>query len=166
MTRASPKLKSQKAYVYFGPQTWGLIRRRYLDGESGPALAEAFGCCEATIYRRARLEGWSRHAVARAMDGLAPEPAVTAGAMPSPGVADAGLDPRAAAHRALDQAMRWLLAGQTARAAEAARVAEAMARAVTRLGGGGATESEAEDAAELEAVRRRVLALCGEEADD
>lgn len=165
MTQSAPPTR-HKPYVYFGPGTWALIRRRYLDGETARALADVFGCSLATIYRRARLEGWSRHAVAKALDGIAPDARIDRGAA-QPDGAEAALEPRVAARRALDQAMRLLLLGQTAKAAEAARVAEVMARTADRLEGrAGAPDPQADDQGALEAVRRRVLALCREEAGD
>lgn len=150
--------RRRKAYVYLGPRTWATIRRRYLEGESARALAEEFGCSQAAIRKRINREGWSKRAAALAADALEPA-AVEVGAVGHPAETASDLDPRAAARRALEEATRLLLRGQTARAAEAARISELMARAADRLAGREPAEAEPDDGAELEAVRAKVAAM-------
>lgn len=159
-SRSTPP-RRRKAYVYFGPRVWATIRRRYLDGESARALAEEFGCSQAAIRKRIRREGWGKKAAALAADALEPAVVDVVPAAVDAPRAEGGfeLDPRAAARRALEQATRLLLQGQSARAAEAARTAELMARAADRLAGSEAAGAEPDDAAELEAVRARVAAM-------
>lgn len=157
-TAAMTQTRPRKPRVYLGPNTWALIRRRYLAGETAPALAAVFGCTEAAIRKRASREGWTKRSLALALDVEAPAEATTEAAT-EPAPTPESLAPAAAARRALDQAVRWLLAGQTGRAAEAARVAEAMARAAARLDDGAAAAADDDDEAELEAVRRRVAAM-------
>lgn len=150
-----------KAYVYLGPRAWATIRRRYLEGESARALAEEFGCSQAAIRKRIQHEGWGKKAAALAADALEPA-AVEAGPVAPdgpPAETASDLDPRAAARRALEEATRLLLRGQTARAAEAARISELMARAADRLAGSERAETEPDDAVELEAVRAKVAAM-------
>lgn len=155
--------RRRKAYVYLGPRTWATIRRRYLEGESARALAEEFGCSQAAIRKRIQREGWGKKAAALAADALEPAIGGVATAAPDgrPAEAASALDPRAAARRTLEEATRLLLRGQTARAAEAARISELMARAADRLAGREPAEAEAEadDAVELEAVRAKVAAM-------
>lgn len=69
------------------------------------------------------------------------------------------MEPRAAARRALDHAMRMLLLGEMGKAVEAARIADLMTRTAERLALAEAPEAEPDDAAELEAVRRKVAAM-------
>ena len=161
MTARPAPPQPRKAYVYFGPRLWATIRRRYLEGESARALAEEFGCSEAAIRKRIQREGWSKQAAALALDALEPAVVGVAALAPEGDRAEAvpDLDPRAAARRALDQATRLLLQGQSARAAEAARTAEVMARAADRLAGREPPEAEPDDAAELEAVRAKVATM-------
>lgn len=153
--------RRRKAYVYLGPRTWAAIRRRYLEGESARALAEELGCSQAAIRKRIQREGWGKKAAALALDALEPAAVEVVAVAPdgSPAEAVAALDPRAAARRALEEATRLLLRGQTARATEAARISELMARAAARLAGKEPAEAEPDDAAELEAVRRKVAEM-------
>jgi len=153
--------RPRKSYVYHGPNTWAVIRTRYLDGESARSLAETFGGSEAAIRKRIQREGWGKKAAALARDALVPAAVGRPAAAPDEGEAEAlfNLEPRAAARRVLDQAMRLLLLGQTAKAAEAARIAELMARTAERLAGSAPADVEPDDAAELEAVRRKVAAM-------
>lgn len=171
MTRSHPL--TRKPYVCFGPRTWALIRHRYLRGETARSLAGTFGCSVAVIRKRARGEGWTRRALALAVDALEPAPpalTVEAGAGPEPTrtpkpagpplddmIVD--MEPRAAARRALDHAMRMLLLGEMNKAVEAARIADLMTRTAERLALAEAPEAEPDDAAELEAVRRKVAAM-------
>ena len=168
--------KPRKPPVYFGPRTWAIIRARYLRGETGRGLAETFGCSLAVIRKRAWSEGWTKRAQALAVDDLepAPPPTLAEEIGAGPGVAPAtatdaagpllagtlvDMEPSAAARRALDQAMRMLLLGQTAKAADAPRVADLMTRTAERLSAGATMSAEPDDAAALGAVRRKVAAM-------
>ena len=64
-----------------------------------------------------------------------------------------------AARVALDEAVRLMRAGQMTGAAEAARVADVMARAAARLEGDAAADPGEPDEAAFEAVRRKVEAM-------
>lgn len=150
-----------------GARAWALIRARYLAGESAPWLAEVFDVTEAAIRQRIRREGWSKASLAEAEEAGLPEPdeAPAAVATPAEDEAGAGLDPKAAARAALEEAVRLMRGGRMAAAAEAARVADVMARAAARLDGDGAVDPGEPDEAAFEAVRRKVLGLTSPSAE-
>lgn len=143
-------------------RAWALIRMRYLRGESAPRLAEVFDVTEAAIRQRIRRKGWSKRSLAEAEEAGMPDPEealaeLEAEAEGADGLDGAELDPRAAARLALDKAVRLMRAGQMTGAAEAARVADVMARAAARLDGDGEFDPGEPDEAAFEAVRRKVL---------
>ncbi|MBX9460985.1 MAG: hypothetical protein KL785_07790 [Brevundimonas sp.] len=147
-----------------GKKVWALIRARYLRGESAPRLAEVFDVTECAIRQRIRREGWSKASLAEAEEAGLPEPEEALAALEAEAEAEAAggldgaeLDPRAAARLALDKAVRLMRAGQMTGAAEAARVADVMARAAARLDGDGGFDPGEPDEAAFEAVRRKVL---------
>ena len=149
-----------------GPRVWALIRARYLAGESAPRLAEIFDVTEHAIGRRISREGWSKRSLAEAEEAGMPDPetamaeiAAAAEAEAAGAMDGAELDARAAARLALDEAVRLMRAGQMTGAAEAARVADVMARAAARLEGDAAADPGEPDEAAFEAVRRKVEAM-------
>jgi len=152
-----------------GPRAWALIQARYLAGESAPRLAEIFDVTESAIRQRIRRQGWSKASLAEAEEAGMPDPeeamaeiaAAAAGTAAGlePGLDGAELEPRAAARVALDAAVRLMRSGQMTGAAEAARVADVLARAAARLEGDAAADPGEPDEAAFEAVRRKVLGL-------
>ncbi|GAA0869653.1 hypothetical protein GCM10009116_14890 [Brevundimonas basaltis] len=148
-------------YRIRGKRTWALIRPRYLAGQSAPRLAEVFNVTEYAIRQRIRREGWSKASLAEAEEAGMPDPeeaaAAPAAEAAADGFEDAELDPRAAARTALEAAVRLMKIGQMTGAAEAARVADVMARAAARLDGDGPGDPGEPDQAAFEAVRRKVL---------
>lgn len=94
---------------YRGPETWAQVRQAYVAGESAPSCARRFDVGLANLRRRARLQGWTRSAIAAQLDlkplrggADAPDPALRA--------LDPGLDEDAAPpmdpHQALSDAVR------------------------------------------------------------
>ncbi len=148
-------------YRIRGGRAWALIRARYLAGQSAPRLAEVFKVTEYAIRKRIWREGWSKASLAEAEEAGMPEPATAmaelAAAVEAEDAVDVGgLDPRAGARLALGKAIRLMRQGQMTGAAEAARVADVMARAAARLDGEAEAPGEPDEAA-FEAVRRKVL---------
>ena len=145
-----------------GRKAWALIRARYLAGESAPRLAEIFDVTEYAIRQRIRREGWSKASLAEAEEAGMPDPgeamAEIAAAAGAEELEAGALDPRAGARLALDKAIRMMREGKMSGAAEAARVADVLARAAARLDSEAADPGEPDEAA-FEAVRRKVLGL-------
>lgn len=127
---------------YRGPETWARVRQAYIAGESAPSVARRFDVGYANLRRRARLEGWTRKAIADRLDlkplrGGAddPRPAVTVltdlEALPDL--------PRITPREALAKAVRhaaWLISeGRAAEAAPLLRAAEALDRMAWRADG-------------------------------
>ena len=163
MEKTNPKPR-RNPYRIRADRAWALIRARYLKGESAPRLAEVFDVTEAAIRQRIRREGWSKRSLAEAEEAGMPEPeeavaelAAEAEAETAGAIDGAELDPRAAARLALNKAIRLMREGQMTGAAEAARVADVMARAAARLDGDGPVDPGEPDEAAFEAVRRKVL---------
>lgn len=158
--------RRRKPYRIRAGRAWALVRARYLKGESAPRLAEVFGVTEYAIRQRIRREGWSKASLAEAEAAGMPEPEAALADLEAEAEAGAAgaedgaeLDPRAAARLALDRAVRLMRTGQMTGAAEAARVADVMARAAARLDGDGPVDPGEPDEAAFEAVRRIVLGL-------
>ena len=151
-------------YRLRGNRAWALIRARYLAGEGAPRLAEVFDVTEYAIRQRITREGWSKRSLAEAEEaGMSdPEAPPMAFRAAGGGADDGDLDPRAAARRALDEAVRLMRAGKMSGAAEAARVADVLARAAARLDGDRPAEPGEPDEAAFEAVRRKVLGTADE----
>lgn len=159
--------KTRKNYRIRGKRIWALARARYLAGESARAVAEALGLTEYAIRKRISREGWSKRALAEAEEAGVPDPPPDRGWSPAALLAaelvetdpeGEALEPRAAARTALEAAGRLMRAGQMTAAAEAARVADVMARAAARLDGDGPPDPGEPTEAEFEAVRRKVFA--------
>jgi len=146
-----------------GPRAWALIQARYLAGESAPRLAEIFDVTESAIRQRIRRQGWSKASLAEAEEAGMPDPeeamAEIAAAAGAEELEAGALDPRAGARLALDTAIRMMREGKMSGAAEAARVADVLARAAARLEGDAAADPGEPDEAAFEAVRRKVLGL-------
>lgn len=53
---------------YRGPETWERVRQAYVAGESAPSCARRFDVGYANLRRRARIEGWTRKAIAEKLD--------------------------------------------------------------------------------------------------
>ncbi|MDY6925266.1 MAG: hypothetical protein SWI22_15055, partial [Pseudomonadota bacterium] len=145
-------------------RVWALIRPRYLRGESAARLAEVFGVTEYAIRKRIWREGWSKRSLAEAEAAGMPEPEeamaeIEAAADAEEAVDGGVLDPRAGARLALGKAIRLMRENRMTGAAEAARVADVMARAAARLDGDGPADPGEPDAAAFEAVRRKVLGI-------
>ena len=162
MEKTNPRPR-RHPYRIRADRAWALIRMRYLRGESAPRLAEVFDVTEAAIRQRIRREGWSKASLAEAEEAGMPEPeeamAAIAAAAEAEGLAIGGMEPKAAARLALDKAIRLMRDGRMTGAAEAARVADVMARAAARLDGEGPEDPGEPDEAAFEAVRRKVLGL-------
>jgi hypothetical protein len=165
MEKTDPTAR-RNSYRIRADRAWALIRARYLRGESAPRLAEVFKVTEAAIRQRIRREGWSKRALAEAEEAGMPEPeealaelAAEAETRAAGAMDGAELDPRAAARMALAKAVRLMREGRMTGAAEAARVADVMARAAARLDGDGGFDPGEPDEAAFEAVRRKVLGL-------
>lgn len=163
MERTCPTPR-RKPYRIRADRAWALIRARYLKGESAPRLAEVFKVTEAAIRQRIRREGWSKRALAEVEEAGMPGPEEALAELASEaeggteGAMDgAELDPRAGARLALNKAVRLMREGQMTGAAEAARVADVLARAAARLDGDGPVDPGEPDEAAFEAVRRIVL---------
>ena len=161
------KTKTRAPYRYHSDKVWALIRARYLEGQSARALAEAFGATVAAIRARIWREGWSKRALAEAQAQaivVAMTPAVTGSDEAVPDLEPSPpMEPRAAVRAAVETAVRWMRAGQMGQAAEAARLADVLGRAVGRLeAGDGPVKDEAVDAAVFDAVRRKVLGTMDE----
>lgn len=151
MSHSNPTPKrARKPYTYFSERVWARCRQAYLDGDSARLVSERFGPTVHAIRKRIRREGWTKRSLLVAQEAALPELEETAAA-PS--------DPRAAARAALDEAVRLMRRGRMAAAMEAARVADVMSRAATRLDGGseGAGAEPEDDEAAFEAVRAKVL---------
>lgn len=115
---------------YRGPETWAQVRQAYIAGESASSLVRRFDIGYANLRRRARIEGWTRKAIAAQID-LKPLRGGADGA-------EAGLTvliqaeetPPIDAHEALAETVRraaWLLTrGQTAEATALLRAATAL----------------------------------------
>jgi hypothetical protein len=156
--------RRRNPYRIRADRVWALIRPRYLRGESAPRLAEVFNVTEYAIRQRIRREGWSKRALAEAEAAGMPEPEEALAELAAEAEAEAAgtmdgaeRDARAAARLALDRAVGLMRAGQMSGAAEAARVADVMARAAARLDGDGPADPGEPDQAAFEAVRRKVL---------
>lgn len=118
---------------YRGPETWAHVRQAYVAGESAPSLVRRFDVGYANLRRRARMEGWTRKAIAQRLDlkpirGGAddPQPALMALAE----MIERGETPPIDPHEALGETVRraaWLLSqGQTAEATTLLRAATAL----------------------------------------
>ncbi|MFN3931480.1 MAG: hypothetical protein ACK4JY_07000 [Brevundimonas sp.] len=140
-------------------RVWALIRPRYLRGESAARLAEVFGVTEYAIRKRIWREGWSKRSLAEAEAAGMPEPeeAMAEIVAAAEGVEAGTMEPKAAARLALERAIQLMRGGEMCGAAQAARVADVMARAAARLDGDGPEDPGEPDAAAFEAVRRKVL---------
>lgn len=155
--------KTRGPYLYHSDAVWALIRERYLEGQSARALAEAFAATEWAIRARANREGWTKRALAKArapdiLEALGRPTGLAADALLARH--DEPMEPREAVRAAVETAVRWMREGKMGQAAEAARLADVLGRAVGRLeAGDGPTEDEAVDAVAFEAVRRKVLRM-------
>jgi len=120
---------------YRGPETWARVRQAYIAGESAPSLVRRFDVGYANLRRRARVEGWTRKAIAARLDlgplrgeADAPSPALMSladlDALPEP----PPIAPREAVARAVRRAA-WLISeGKAAEAAALLRAADALDR--------------------------------------
>lgn len=120
---------------YRGPETWARVRQAYIAGESAPSLVRRFDVGYANLRRRARVEGWTRKAIAARLDlgplrGGADDPApalislADLDALPEP----PAIAPREAVARAVRRAA-WLVSeGKAAEAAALLRAADALDR--------------------------------------
>lgn len=170
MDETAKAKKARASYRKHGERVWALARERYLAGGSARQVSEALGMTECAIRMRIYREGWTKRALAEAVaEGVVAAARADAAAgdagLAGPPVEDEGEAPdaRAAARAALDEAVRLMRGGRMAAAAEAARVADVMARAAARLDGDGPVDPGEPDEAAFEAVRRKVL---GWDADD
>jgi len=117
---------------YRGPETWARVRQAYIAGESAPSLVRRFDVGYANLRRRARIEGWTRKAIAERLD-LKP---IRGGADdPGPGLmplSDAGepadMDPHIALSDAVRRASGLLSIGKTDEANALLRAATALDR--------------------------------------
>ncbi|WP_298747490.1 hypothetical protein [uncultured Brevundimonas sp.] len=166
MDETAKTRKTRNPYRYHGDDVWALVRERYLAGESARQIGEALGPTEYAIRSRITREGWTKRSLAEAKSaGIVAaaradrEAGVAALAGPAGADGPEALDPRAAARAALDEAVRLMRRGRMAAAAEAARVADVMARAAARLDGDASADPGEPDEAAYEAVRRKVLGL-------
>ncbi len=142
---AAPKT----AYNIRGPNTWAIIREQYLAGRTAQSLAEQYGPAESTIRGRATREGWTKRCHADAT----PPPDTEWLLDPGSRLRDA---PRAAA----EQARVLLAAGQFVRATEAAKLAIQLTQLVKALGDEEADAAPSVTPEAMEALRRRVTAMC------
>lgn len=153
MSHSNPTPKrARKPYTYFSERVWARCRKAYLDGDSARLVSERFGPTVHAIRKRISKEGWTKRSLLVAQEVAQPE-------LNAEETAAAPSDPRAAARAALDEAVRLMRRGRMAAAMEAARVADVMSRAATRLDGGseGAGAEPEDDEAAFEAVRAKVL---------
>jgi hypothetical protein len=109
-----------------GPETWRLIRERYVAGESAPALAVYFDVTQAAIRRRAWKGGWTRKKLTEAAEAHSPLVLTDATLVPTP--PSAGVTPEAAIAGATAQAAALLAAGRAADAVTLLKAAEALQR--------------------------------------
>lgn len=121
---------------YRGPDTWRRVREAYVAGESGPSLARRFDVGLANLRKKASREGWTRTAVAVALDRDLPRGPLEAfgggtGADPAESA-----DPPTVRRRALARAAALLAEGRATEALAQLKAAEALVRL-------GAVESEA-----------------------
>lgn len=111
---------------YRGPETWDRVREAYVAGESGPSLARRFDVGLHNLRKKASREGWTRSAVAAALDrALPPEPVV---AEADAGEPAAPTDAPAVRRRALARADALLAEGRAAEALAQLKAAEALSR--------------------------------------
>ncbi|WP_298745679.1 hypothetical protein [uncultured Brevundimonas sp.] len=121
---------------YRGPDTWRRVREAYAAGESGPSLARRYDVGLANLRKKASREGWTRSAVAAALDReLPPQTTPETGAVSEAGPAGVPpadgpepLDPPAVRRRAVDRAAALLAEGRAAEALAQLKAAEALAR--------------------------------------
>ncbi|CAN5193859.1 hypothetical protein BH09PSE1_BH09PSE1_12150 [soil metagenome] len=118
---------------YRGPETWAMVRQAYVAGESAPSLVRRFDVGYANLRRRARIEGWTRKAIAETLDlkplrGGAedPRPALTALAALEGQPEPPFIAPREAVAKAVRRAA-WLVSeGKAAEALVLLRAAEGL----------------------------------------
>lgn len=118
---------------YRGPEVWAKVREAYIAGEPGPQVAKRFDVGLANLRKKARLEGWTRTATARASDLLilATQPDVL-GIEADAGREDAATseppDPATAARMAIERAAALIAAGRAAEASALLKAAETLGR--------------------------------------
>lgn len=110
---------------YRGPDTWRRVKEAYAAGESGPSLARRYDVGLHNLRKKASREGWTRSAVAAALDRELPPEIVPT---PDPGAASGPPDPPAVRRRALARADALLAEGRAAEALAQLKAAEALAR--------------------------------------
>lgn len=133
------------------------MRDAYLGGMSARECAAVFDVGEGALRRRARLGGWRRR-------DLPDVPPTLEGSITSDEAGVIPVDGRTAARAAMDHAVILIRKGQFTRAAEAMKAAELMGRVAERLPDP-AVETET-DAAAIEALHRKIAALCVSVGDD
>lgn len=143
MENAAPSPAPQK---FVSPETWGLARRDYLNGETAAVVARRYGIGIDNFRKRQIAEGWTRKAQ-RAAKGPGPWPGeaeTLAGARAEPARAQDGLveacarrprldlglpyHPGRALCRAVDEASRLVAAGRHEEAQAILKAAERLAR--------------------------------------
>ncbi|MDY6924418.1 MAG: hypothetical protein SWI22_10720, partial [Pseudomonadota bacterium] len=110
--------------------TWRRVREAYVAGESGPSLARRYDVGLANLRKKASREGWTRSAVATALDRdlpPEPEPAPDAGTGAEAGAGEPS-DASTVRRRALARADALLAAGRAAEALAQLKAAEALSR--------------------------------------
>ena len=127
---------------YRGPETWARVRQAYVAGESAPSVARRFDVGYANLRRRARLEGWTRKAIAERLDlkplrGGADDPRAALEALTDLDTLPEtpSISPREALAKAVRRAA-WLISeGKAAEAGPLLRAAEALDRMAWRADG-------------------------------
>lgn len=127
---------------YRGPETWDRVRQAYVAGESAPSVARRFDVGYANLRRWARLEGWTRKAIAERLDlkplrGGADDPRAALEALTDLDTLPEtpSISPREALAKAVRRAA-WLISeGKAAEAAPLLRAAEALDRMAWRADG-------------------------------
>ena len=136
---------------YRGPDTWRRVKEAYVAGESGPSLARRYDVGLHNLRKKASREGWTRSAVAAALDReLPPEPAAAE-------AADAPVDRQAALAACLDHAAAAMARGEGQRALAGLKAALAFTELTRRLDDPGYQDP-------TEPGRQRALAFLREEA--
>lgn len=139
---------------YRGPDTWRRVREAYVAGESGPSLARRYDVGLANLRKKASREGWTRSAVAAALDReLPPEPEAGTDMADGSGADPAAFDAAAVRRRALARADALLAGGRAAEALAQLKAAEALSRLGEAEAEFNRMETWEED---MEAVNQRV----------
>lgn len=152
MTR---KTTPPKTYRMLSDEEWEPIERAYRQGVTAGVLERRHGISRVTLYARAARGGWTKRQL---RDEAAPP--VLDGEPEDQGPAPE--TPREAALAAVERAARALMKGETAGAADLARVAEVLARVSERLEPVGGAVVEVDDGMDgLAALKARLDARVG-----